>query len=52
MANEIERITNTPVVSITYDGTGGNKNEVIIPYLKFARKDRRQDGRELHRRLG
>ena len=52
MAREIERKTNTPVVSITYDGTGGNKNEVIIPYLKYPRKDRRRDGRELHSRLG
>jgi formate dehydrogenase maturation protein FdhE len=43
MANEIERKTNTPVVSITYDGTGGNKNEVIIPYLKFPRHARRKD---------
>jgi predicted nucleotide-binding protein (sugar kinase/HSP70/actin superfamily) len=52
MAREIERKTNTPVVSVTYDGTGGNKNEVIIPYLKYPRKDRRRDGRELHSRLG
>ena len=26
-----------PVVSVTYDGTGGNKNESILPYLKFPR---------------
>jgi len=52
MAGEIERQTNVPVVSITYDGTGGNKNDVIIPYLKYPRKDRRLDSRELHRRLG
>jgi predicted nucleotide-binding protein (sugar kinase/HSP70/actin superfamily) len=52
MAAEIERQTNTPVVSITYDGTGGNKNEVIIPYLKYPRRERRKEGRELHRRLG
>ncbi|MBI5115545.1 CoA activase [Candidatus Poribacteria bacterium] len=36
MAQEIENKTGVPVVSITYDGTGGNKNEVIIPYLKKA----------------
>jgi predicted nucleotide-binding protein (sugar kinase/HSP70/actin superfamily) len=52
MAREIELKTNIPVISVTYDGTGGNKNEVIIPYLKFPRKDRRRDGRELHRCLG
>jgi predicted nucleotide-binding protein (sugar kinase/HSP70/actin superfamily) len=38
MAKEIENQTGVPVVSITYDGTGGNKNEAIIPYLKFPRK--------------
>jgi len=38
MAKEIEAKTGVPVVSITYDGTGGNKNEAIIPYLKFPRK--------------
>jgi predicted CoA-substrate-specific enzyme activase len=38
MAKEIEKKTGVPVVSITYDGTGGNKNEAIIPYLKFPRK--------------
>ena len=43
MANEIERKTNTPVVSITYDGTGGNKNDVIIPYLKYPRRESRID---------
>ncbi len=37
MAREIEKKTNTPLVSITYDGTGGNKNDVIIPYLKNPR---------------
>jgi len=33
MASQIEEHTQTPMVSITYDGTGGNKNESIIPYL-------------------
>ncbi|MFW6052434.1 MAG: acyl-CoA dehydratase activase [Desulfosalsimonas sp.] len=36
MAELIERKTGVPVVSITYDGTGGDKNRKIIPYLKFA----------------
>ncbi len=41
MAGEIEKKTGIPVVSVTYDGTGGNKNEVIIPYLRFPREIRR-----------
>ncbi|MEW6600331.1 MAG: acyl-CoA dehydratase activase [Nitrospirota bacterium] len=36
MAKEIEKKTGTPVVCITYDGTGGNKNDIIIPYLKYS----------------
>ena len=38
MASSIKRITQTPIVSITYDGTGGGKNDVITPYLKFVRQ--------------
>lgn len=38
MKKEIEKITSIPVVSITYDGTGGMKNESVVPYLKFPRK--------------
>ena len=37
MAAEIERQTGVPIVSITYDGTGGDKNDVIIPYLKYPK---------------
>jgi predicted nucleotide-binding protein (sugar kinase/HSP70/actin superfamily) len=40
MAKQIEQNTGTPVISITYDGTGGNKNDVIIPYLKYPRRGR------------
>ena len=43
MAKKIEQKTGVPVVSITYDGTGGNKNEAIIPYLKFPRKIEHQE---------
>jgi predicted nucleotide-binding protein (sugar kinase/HSP70/actin superfamily) len=51
MAVEIERKTGIPVVSVTYDGTGGNKNEAIIPYLKYLnRTDRDLD--QLSRRSG
>jgi predicted nucleotide-binding protein (sugar kinase/HSP70/actin superfamily) len=50
MANEIERQTNIPVVSITYDGTGGNKNDIIIPYLKHPRRESRIDDDKPERR--
>jgi predicted nucleotide-binding protein (sugar kinase/HSP70/actin superfamily) len=39
MRSVIEKNTGIPVVSITYDGTGGLKNDTIIPYLKYPRKD-------------
>jgi hypothetical protein len=37
MAREIEKRTGVPVVSVTYDGTGGGKNDVILPYLEYPR---------------
>ena len=37
MVRRIEDVTGVPVVPITYDGTGGSKNDVIIPYLKYPR---------------
>jgi predicted CoA-substrate-specific enzyme activase len=37
MAQTIERRTGVPVVSITYDGTGGSRNDAVIPYLKYPR---------------
>jgi len=33
MSDDIERVTGVPVVSITYDGTGAPKNDVVIPFL-------------------
>jgi hypothetical protein len=39
MAATIQKTTHTPISTITYDGTGGNKNEVIIPYLEFPRHE-------------
>jgi predicted nucleotide-binding protein (sugar kinase/HSP70/actin superfamily) len=33
MAQEIRRITGIPVVTLTYDGTSGNKNDVVVAYL-------------------
>jgi predicted CoA-substrate-specific enzyme activase len=38
MSDHIEAITGIPIVTIEYDGTGGFKNEDIIPYLKYPRK--------------
>lgn len=38
MTAKIEAVTGVPVVCVTYDGTGGNKNRQIIPYLKYPRK--------------
>ncbi|MCP3923410.1 MAG: CoA activase [Desulfobacterales bacterium] len=43
MVADIEKLTETPVVSVTYDGTGGIKNESIIPYLKYPRKNKEID---------
>jgi len=40
MAHEIEKKTGVPMVSVTYDGTGGTKNEVILPYLEYPRANR------------
>jgi hypothetical protein len=37
MAREIEEKSGVPLVSVTYDGTGGAKNDVILPYLEYPR---------------
>ena len=37
MKKEIETITSVPVVSIVYDGTGGVRNDSVIPYIKYPR---------------
>ncbi len=40
MTQKLEAKINVPIVSITYDVSGGNKNKVIIPFLKNSgRKD-------------
>jgi hypothetical protein len=53
MARKIEKKTGIPVVSITYDGTGGNKNDVIIPYLNYPRDHKSfQRGRVMSRFKG
>ncbi len=38
MAQKLEAKINVPIVSITYDVSGGNKNSVIIPFLKESRE--------------
>jgi len=38
MAQDIEKVTGIPVVSITYDGTAAFKNDALIPYLTFPRR--------------
>jgi predicted nucleotide-binding protein (sugar kinase/HSP70/actin superfamily) len=38
MADRIHKKTGIPVVSVTYDGTGGSRNSVVIPYLKYPVK--------------
>ena len=52
MAGQIEQKTGMPVVSITDDGTVGNENEVVIPYLKYPRKDRTSGKRREMRQTG
>jgi predicted nucleotide-binding protein (sugar kinase/HSP70/actin superfamily) len=38
MADRIEEVTGVPIVTIEYDGTGGSKNDDVIPYLRYLRK--------------
>ena len=38
MNKRIEEVTGTPVLSLTYDGTGSSCNEAIAPYLRYPRK--------------
>ena len=40
MARKIEKRTGIPIVSITYDGTGGIKNDVIVPYMNYPRNNK------------
>ena len=51
MAHKIERITGVPFVSVTYDGTGGSKNDAIIPYLKYPKTGRPAAPRETRRSI-
>ena len=38
MADQIEKKVGVPIVSITYDVSGGNKNRVVVPFLKYLKK--------------
>jgi predicted CoA-substrate-specific enzyme activase len=38
LSARIEAATGVPIVSITYDGIGGGKNEALLPYLKYPRR--------------
>jgi len=38
MSKKLEEITGVPIVSISYDGLGGRKNDSLIPYLKYPAK--------------
>jgi len=37
MASQIEKNVGVPIVNITYDLSGGNKNRVVVPFLKYLR---------------
>ncbi len=37
MTRRIKNITGVPVVTVTYDGTSENKNEILLPYLVAAK---------------
>ncbi len=38
LSSAIEKIAGVPIVTVTYDGTGGDKNAVVVPYIKFPRR--------------
>ena len=49
LSDEIEKQFGVPVVSITYDGAGGNMNEAIIPYLTHLKRNTRKIERRVAR---
>jgi predicted CoA-substrate-specific enzyme activase len=44
MGGEIERVTGVPVVSVTYDGTESWQNDVVVPYIHFAKERMIKEG--------
>jgi len=47
MARDIERISGVPVASLTYDGTGTFRNDLIRPYLRYPRSSSSKRGGDL-----
>ncbi|MCF8091191.1 MAG: acyl-CoA dehydratase activase [Desulfotignum sp.] len=47
MAARLEAKTGVPIVSITYDVSGGNKNKVIVPFIKYFRPKTHLLGRKI-----
>ena len=37
MAAQIEKKVGVPIINITYDLSGGNKNKAVVPFLKYLR---------------
>ena len=35
MASQIEKKVGVPIINITYDLSGGNKNKAVVPFLKY-----------------
>jgi predicted nucleotide-binding protein (sugar kinase/HSP70/actin superfamily) len=47
MGQKLEAKINVPIVSITYDVSGGNKNKVITPFLRDFAKDHYSHNRKV-----
>ncbi len=37
LSESVERLLGVPLVTVTYDGTGGDPNAVVIPYIRYSR---------------
>ncbi|WP_020585855.1 acyl-CoA dehydratase activase [Desulfobacter curvatus] len=37
MASQIEKKVGVPIINITYDLSGGNKNKAVVPFLKYLK---------------
>ena len=49
MAARIEAKTGVPIVSITYDVSGGSKNKVIVPFIRYFQRKDPVSGRKVSR---
>ena len=52
MTRRIEEVTGVPVVSLTYDGTGADPNEILVPYLRFPLSTEAKEKSELELQTG